>query len=207
MKRHNTQKLFWKRWPYKVILELQPAKEFTGWRVSRETSQKRSADAEVIKKWCNSMFDDCGIRKESNLSVFLSNADDLKTLLDSWGHRVTAVWEPANDSAKDLLLQHSYDVVRTRPWYGKFPIRARILYNSDFKDNVASMFKTAVNSIDENDWHAAGLLKTIIDTGKTPRIYGWGQPLHLYLASNEDAIMLRLQCGDYIERFEKIRAP
>jgi hypothetical protein len=61
--------------------------------------------------------------------------------------------------------------------------------------------------MDSDAWHAAGLLKDLIVRDELPKIYGWGQPLHLYLADADDAAMLRLTCGDSIERFERVRKP
>lgn len=207
MKRYYTQKLFWKRWLYKATLQVFPTREYVNsWQLSKESANGRNDDVKSIKKWCNSTFEDCGIRREINLSIFLTSESDVNTLVDYWGHRVLAIWQPENDNAKDILLGHAYDVVRSKPWYGKFSIRARIPCTKEFTSNAAPILKAAVNNI-EGDWWAAGLLKSTIDSGISPKIYGWGQPLYLYLADNEDAAMLRLHVGNYIERFERIRSP
>jgi hypothetical protein len=147
------------------------------------------------------------LRSESHLSVFLSTEEELNALIGYFGEKILEVWKPVSGTARELMVNHEYDVIRNRPWYGRFPIRARIKYNNDFRVKAVDNFKMAVNSFDVNDWHCAGLLKKIIDNDILPKTYGWGQPLHLYLASADDAAMLRLQCGDYIERFERIRPP
>jgi hypothetical protein len=37
--------------------------------------------------------------------------------------------------------------------------------------------------------------------------FACGQPYYLYLLDNDDAIMLKLQAGDWVERFERQRKP
>ncbi len=208
MKIHNTQRLFWKQWPYKAIVEIRPNVTQYGWRRStNEERAQRLQEFTLVERWCKARFPEAGIRKESHLSVFLSTQEELDTLIDHYGHRILEVWKPASESARDLLLAHSYDVVRAKPWYNKFPIRARILYNNDFRTQTLPTFKQAVNSIGDENWFAAGLLKELIEKEELPNVYGWGQPLHLYLASADDAAMLRLMCGDSINRFERIRTP
>ncbi len=210
MKIHNTQKLFWKKWPFKAIVEITPTRGSTyGWGRAKnpEILRQRSISINQAKSWCSKTFEDVGLRSESNLSVFLTSEEDLNALITYFGDKVLEVWKPVSESAKDIMLNHECDVVRKRPWYGKYPIRARISYNNDFRVKAVDNFKLAVNSLDPNDWHCAGLLKEIITKKELPRTCGWGHPLHLYLVSADDAAMLRLQCGDYIERFERIRPP
>lgn len=208
MKVHNTQRLFWKQWPYKAIVEVRPNIKEINWRRStNEERAQRHADFALIERWCKARFPNAGIRKESHLSIFLSTQEELDNLIDHYGHRILEIWKPASDNAKEILLAHSYDVVRAKPWYNKFPIRARILYNNEFRNQLLPSFKQAVSSIGEENWFAAGLLKTLIEKEELPNHYGWGQPLHLYLASADDAAMLRLMCGESIDRFERIRKP
>lgn len=208
MKIHNTQRLFWKQWPYKAIVKIEPTHDtMLGWRrLSNEDRKLRNAEFKKIESWCKARFPEAGIRKETNLSIFLNTEDELNELIDSLDNLVLEVWKPESDSAKDLLLTHGHDVVRKNLWYGKYPIRARICYNDEFRTKYVQHLKDAVSAL-ENDWHAAGLLKNIIEKQVLPRVYGWGQPLHLYLESSEDAAMLRLTCGDCIDRFERIRKP
>jgi hypothetical protein len=207
MKIRNTQKLFWKRWPIKAVIEIASKRQPAGWRLSREGHQERMEELTRVERWCKAHFPDSGIRKETHLSLFLDNEEQLTELLDYYEHKVIEVWKPASEATKELLLTHTYDIVRARPWYGKFPIRARICYTHEFRTVTLPAFKEAVKAIDPNAWHAAGLLKDLIVQDELPKIYGWGQPLHLYLETAEDATILRLTCGDCIERFERIRKP
>jgi len=209
MKIHNTQKLFWKKWPYKAIVEITPYRGSHGWGRARspETTRQRNISINQAKSWCLKMFEDVGLRSESHLSVFLSTEEELNTLIGYFGDKILEVWKPVNDSARELMINHEYDVIRSKPWYGRFPIRARIKYNNDFRVKAVDNFKIAVKSLDPSDWYCAGLLERIIIEDTLPKVYGWGQPLHLYLVSADDAAMLRLQCGDHIERFERIRPP
>ena len=209
MKIRNTQRLFWKQWPYKAIVEIKPnLYGYNNWRRSTSDERKqRAQDFAMVERWCKTRFPEAGIRKETHLSIFLSTEDELNSLIDYFGHRILEVWKPATDSAKDLMLEHTYDIVRAKPWYNKYPIRARIPYSDDFRTQHLASFKQAVKSIDPDDWYAAGLLKQAIDDDHLPRIHGWGQPLHLYLANADDAAMLRLMCGDSIQRFERVRKP
>lgn len=207
MKTHNTQRLFWKQWPYKAIIEVKPELRGMGWRrISDEDRRLRHEEFNRLLRWCKVRFPDAGIRRETNLSIFLSTEEELNDLIDSLDGNILEVWKPESNNAKDLLLTYGHDVIREKPWYGKFPIRARICYNDDFRRKYVASFKAAIASLDST-WHAAGLLKDIIEKETLPRVYGWGQPLHLYLENAEDAAILRLTCGDCIERFERIRKP
>lgn len=211
MKEHHTQKMFWKKWLYKAIIEIRPARQERSYGnhrflFTKENHRERTLEINRIKAWCTNNFSGCGLRCEGNLTVFLNDPSQIDTLVDQWGPRILEVWRPANDQAVDLLLEHTHDIIREKPWYGKYPIRAKILYNSDFRENALDMFKTAVKGMDPDDWHASGQLAIII-RADTAAGWSWGQPLHLYLASADDAAMLRLQCGSYIERFERVRPP
>jgi len=211
MKVHHTQRLFWKKWPIKAIIEIKPTRDDSvswtnTWRMSTQDKLLRREAFNRIERWCKNKFPESGIRKESNLSLFLNTEAELKELIDYNGHNVIEVWRPVNESAFNLLLEHSTDVVRAKPWYGKFTVRARIPYNSDFRNKGIIALRDALNNI-EDDWHCAGLLMDAITSSDFPNVYGWGQPLNLYLSSSDDAAMLKLQCGEYIERFERIRKP
>jgi len=205
MKEHLTQRLFWKKWPYKAIIEV-PARSAGSWH-SRRYNPERTAAVDKIKAWCKKNFTDYGLRCETFISVFLRTEAELNTLLDQYGHKITEVWKPESAGAEETLLKYEYDVVRAKPWYGKYTVRARINYDNDFRVKAVDNFRAAVRGLDPEDWHCAGLLKEVIDSDTLPSRFGWGQPLHLYLVSADDAAMLRLQCGDYIERFERIRPP
>jgi len=206
MKQHDTQRLFWKKWPYKAIIEISARRigHAAGFSYSRRNNSERQEEFARLKSWFKNHLPDAGIRCETNLSVFLSTEAELAEVLDAFGSKVIELWKPASDSSRELLIEHEFDVVRDRLWYGKYPIRARIPYTTDFRTKHVQTFREAVLSLGDDVWHAAGHLKDIITASKVDR-YGWGQPLHLYLASAEDAAMLRLQCGDYIERFERVR--
>lgn len=209
MKKYLTQKLFWKRWAFKAIIEIHPVRTSTGWS-RRQTEAERTArnnDFNRVVEWVNDHLPNSGQRREGNLSIFVETKEQLDLLVEYWEERVIAVWEPESTSTRDMLLSHTNDVVRAKPWYGKFPIRARVLYTNEFKDKGIASFKLAVNGLDPDDWHAKGLLEDVIRAPALPKAHAWGQPMHLYLASTDDAAMLKLQCGDYIERFEKIRPP
>ena len=208
MKEHSTQKLFWKKWPFKAIIKISAGRSghSGGYSFSRRNSSERQEEFAKLKKWFKKHLPDVGIRCETHFSVFLATEAELAEVLDAWGHKVLEVWKPESESAKELLIEHEYDVVRDRLWYGKYPIRARISYTDEFRTRHAPAFREAVKSLGNETWHAAGQLKELIDNAELLR-FGWGQPLYLYLVSAEDAAMLRLQCGDYIQRFERIRKP
>jgi len=207
MKEHSTQKLFWKKWPYKAIIRITAGRSLHGgYSFSRRNNTERIEEFARLKEWFKNHIPDAGIRCETHFSVFLATEAELAEVLDAWGHKVLEVWRPKSESAKELLVEHEYDVVRDRLWYGKYPIRARIPYTAEFRLKHLQPFRDAVLSLGEGNWHAAGQLLDIIAKSNVSR-YGWGQPLHLYLTSAEDAAMLRLLCGDYIERFERVRKP
>ncbi len=204
MKVNHTQKLFWKKWPYKAIIQIENRRSHTGSYYTRKNSFERLEEFARVKRWCLKNFPKAGIRCETNLSIFLATEDELNSLLDHYGHKVLAVWKPQSETAKDLLTDHEFDVVRDRLWYGKYPIRARIPFNNTLVEKGIDSIKTALPSL--NEWHCAGTLNEMLLKGSKSR-YGWGQPLYLYLSDADDAAMLRLMCGDYIERFERIRKP
>jgi len=208
MKTHSTQKLYWKKWPYKVIIELLPHEDkSSSWNLTKNNRTKRYAASNKIKAWCETKFMDFGLRREINISIFLHTEDEVNTLLCSYGHLAIELWAPVNDAAKELLLDHRHDVIRAKPWYGKFSIRALIPYTQKLRTGDPLLLKTAVSNIDSDDWHAAGMVGNIIKHGKMYSNYAWGQPMYIYLKEDSDAAMLRLQLGTLVERFERIRKP
>jgi len=213
----DTQKLFWKQWPIKIVIRANVSRSHANLNVARfelkkpyfldlEDRQKKLREVGEIIKVVKKEVPAAGVRREGNVSVFVSTEKELEKILGLYSHRIVEVWKPKNDKAKRLLFEHTADVVRERPWYGRFKIRARILYTSHLKNEIEN-FKAAVNSLEQNSWHAAGLLMNILKSVNSINSYAWGQPLYLYLSSNDDAALLKLQCGTVIERFERIRAP
>jgi len=209
MKEHLTQKLFWKKWPYKAIIEISStrASNTGNWSYSRRNTSERAKEFARLKEWFKNHLPNAGLRCEAHLSVFLSTEQELADVIDTFGSNVIETWKPASESARNLLIEHEFDVVRDRMWYGKFPIRARIPYNHEFRSKGSYILKSALESVEKENWYCAGLLHKIVASSTLPTVYGWGQPLHLYLIDSDDAVMLRLYCGDFIERFERIRKP
>ena len=205
MKVNHTQKLFWKKWPFKAIIRIENGRTYTGSYYTRKNSFERLEEFGRVKRWCLKKFPEAGVRCETNLSIFLSTEEELNALIDHYGHKVLAVWKPQSESAKDLLVGHEFDVVRDRLWYGKYPIRARIPFDRHFTEKGVEVIQSALPSLTE--WHCAGALFDMLVKENKKNRYGWGQPLYLYLSDADDAAMLRLMCGDYIERFERVRNP
>ncbi len=176
-------------------------------RVRWEDAAANALSRSKFRQWFKKHHPDCGIRCESNISVFLSTREEVEHVLDTWKKYVEEIWEPADESSLSEMKDHVYDVVRDSYWYKKFPIRARVLYTPEFRLNGLPMLRDALSSIDADSWTAKGLLMDLIGepTGRIP--WACGQPVYLYLLENEDAIMLKLQAGDWIDRFERIRKP
>ena len=204
MKQSKTQKLFWKKWPYKATIKLDNENNGNPWSRGWRTSHARLESIRQFRDWAAIRFPEAGIRCETHLSIFLSTEEELEDLIDAYKHKILEVWRPVSNSALDKLLEHEYDIVRDRPWYGKYPLRARIPFNNEFKNKGVVALRDALHQLD--DWHCQGILERMI-RGENTSAYGWGQPLHLYLSNPDDAAMLRLMCGDYIERFERVRNP
>lgn len=216
MKHSVTQRLFWKRWPYKVLLKfnttrsnrlssLGSTRRYNHWLDSGSIEDLRVKSQ--FRQWFKKHHPDGGIRSESGISVFLSTQDEVDNVVDAWKKHVVEVWAPSNAASLTTMQDHVYDVVRSTLWYRRFPIRARILYTQEFRHAGLSALRDALSGMEPDHWMAKGLLMDLINepTGRIP--WAWGQPVYLYLLDNEDAIMLKLQAGDSIDRFERIRAP
>jgi hypothetical protein len=216
MKHSITQRLFWKRWPYKVLLKFaqdRSNRSSTGTKshgLSRWLNDKNLEDFRLksqFRQWFKKHHPEGGIRSESGMSVFLSTQEEVDNVVDAWKKYVVEVWAPSTQASLTVMQDHVYDVVRSTLWYRKFPIRARILYTQEFRHNGLPSLRDALSGMERDHWLAKGLLMDLINEpmGRVP--WAWGQPVYLYLLDNEDAIMLKLQAGDYIDRFERIRAP
>lgn len=216
MKKCVTQRLYWKQWPYKIILG-EESKEVRAnnfsWHARsnfiKPTSKESAAWKSQLRRWFKKNFPNGGIRQETRISLFLHTQEEVDLVLDSWKNLVLELWEPASSEALTLMQDHVHDVVREHPWYRRYPIRARILYSQEFKTNGIGQLKEIVDQLDEENWHAGGLLNTLLKHGNKLTKLPWpcGQPFYLYLADNDDAVMLKLQAGDWIERFERQRKP
>lgn len=214
MKHNITQRLFWQRWPYKVLLHFSSPgaakKSAPGLRHVSDWS-KENIDALRLKsqfrQWFKKHHPEGGIRAESGVSVFLNTQDEVDSVVDAWKKYVTEVWAPSTQTSLATMQDHIYDVVRGTLWYRRFPIRARILYNEEFRHSGLSAVRDALAGMEPDHWLARGLLLDLINEPQGRIPWAWGQPVYLYLLDNEDAIMLKLQAGDSIERFERIRAP
>lgn len=210
----QTQRLFYKKWPFKVLVKVD-----TGPKVERASSQAlystytqmRDTDETYkfkskFKRWFKRHLPDGGIRCERTISLFLNNQEEVDFVCDAWTHNVLEVHAPESEEAMVLLKDNVYDIVRKHNWYRKYPVRARILYTRDFASDGRKLLEDSLKQIEDDDWHCQGTLMSALDDhGNLP--YACGQPYYLYLKSNDDAVILRLTCGDYIERFERIRKP
>lgn len=213
MKQRQTQRLFWKKWPYKIVLDLavpEKPQPIHAVRWTRLAINRRESRPEWInfRRWQKKNLPDCGLRSEGDCaSLFLDTQEQVDLVTDTWTSYVKEIWSPKNTAALEAMRSHVYDVIRENPWYRRFPIRARVLYTQDFRASGLAQFKQALESLEQTNWHAAGALKTLLgqDDGRAP--YAFGQPYYLYLTNNDDAVMLKLQVGDWIERFERQRKP
>lgn len=215
IKEKLTQRLFWKKWPYKVILGENTSKGSMGTLLSSlkfqtqptlKQDQAHYALGSGFTRWFKSHYPDYSMRKEYRISVFLATREQVDHIIDNWGKHVLEVWSPANATAVQLMQDHIHDIIRERPWYNKFSIRARILYTHDLRTRGIDDLRQAVKQV-EHGWHAGGVLQKILSDPTTKIPYSYGQPMYLYLKDNDDAIMLRLQLNEWIDRFERQRPP
>lgn len=210
MKKKISQRLYWKQWPYKIILGKEGDERKMPWkhRFIKATDDETYAWHSQFRRWFKKNFPEAGLRQEGRISVFLKTQEQVDILVDAWNNYILEIWSPESEQALTLMENHVYDVIRPEPWYKKYPIRARILYNQEFKMRGLEQMRDAVKQIDSENWHAGGLLKTLLSDKIQSKVpYPCGQPFYLYLLDNEDAIMLKLQVGDWIDRFERQRKP
>jgi hypothetical protein len=211
MKNCVTQRLFWKQWPYKIVLgdEKDSSRwEYKLYRYTKNVDADTYAWKSTFRRWFKKTFPGGGIRNEMNISVFLKTKEEVDLVIETWPKMVLELWAPESAEALVLMQDHVYDVVRENPWYNKFPIRARILWTTEFRHQGLELIKSAVSQMDPDLWHAGGQLKALLSNSTTVKIpFACGQPYYLYLFDNDDAIMLKLQAGDWVERFERQRKP
>lgn len=217
MKKRSTQRLFWKKWPYKVIVNLsipeRPATVPTvRWTKTHARQREHHPEWDNFRRWQKKNLAGTGMRGEgSSISLFLETQDQVDLITDTWGKYVTEVWAPESAQALETMQSHVYDVVREHPWYRRFPVRARILYTRDFYREGIDQLRLALEGMDKENWYAAGALERLLSSQPGSKLtgisYPYGQPYYLYLAGNDDAVMLKLQVGDWIDRFERQRKP
>lgn len=214
MKRQTTQRLFWQKWPYKVILDFsQDSRPIIPSTTSRWVRPNRSMthpEWANFRRWQKKNLEGTGMRSEGgHISAFLATKEQLELVLDTWTKFVSEVWEPSSEEALTLMKDHVFDVVREHPWYRKYPIRARLLYTQEFQHKGLPSIRQALEGIEHENWYAAGALNVILNEKEPGFNYPWpyGQPYYLYLTDNDDAVMLKLQVGDWIDRFERQRKP
>lgn len=216
MIRNITQRLFWKQWPYKVLMRFpddenhvrvitHERRMMTRW-VKKESLENLRIKSQ-FRQWFKKHHPEGGIRSESGISVFLHTQEEVDNVVDAWKKYVSEVWAPSNQASLALMQNHAHDIVRATPWYKRFPIRARILYTEEFRHSGLPILRDALSGMESDHWLAKGLLMDLINEPKGRIPWSWGQPVYLYLLENEDAIMLKLQAGDWIDRFERVRAP
>lgn len=217
MKTFDTQHLFYKQYPYKVTVTLPYQHNGSALHYINNNEKwpdylKRTSENKKIratfKKWCQDNLSQFGSRSEGNVfSVFLATAEDVQILMDNCQHEILNFWRPKNENAAALLSSHLNDIVRDHPWYSKFYLRAKISYTREFMTHGLLPLQVALNGIAADEWHASGLLGKLLSHPRTTYGYCGGQLFNLYLKNEEDALLLRLHCGQYISKFERIRAP
>lgn len=215
MKQRVTQRLFWKKWPYKVIVDFsvpeRPATVHTSrWTKAHTRQREMHPEWANFRRWQKKTLSGTGLRGEGGcISLFLETQDQVDQVTGTWYKYVKEVWAPASDQALETMQSHVHDVVREHPWYKRYTIRARILYTSEFRrDGGLDALRDALSGIDRENWHAAGALDLLLANPSAKSLpWPYGQPYYLYLADNDDAVMLKLQVGDWIDRFERQRKP
>jgi len=226
----NTQRLFWKKWPYKVILGTNPGRSRKMTRLLLADSFNpvqnltRNTDTYIWSlqffRWFTTNFSDCRIRRETNISVFVNTEEQVKEVVDNWKKYVIEVWSPVNQNALTLMSDHINDVIRAKPWYNEYNTRLVIPYTKELKSRGLDQLVSSIMQLEQDKWHAGGTLKLIIECSLSTLQnnkklqkqirhlpYSHGQILYLYLKDIEDAIMLKLQFSEWIERIERQRNP
>lgn len=219
----NTQRLFWKKWPYKLVLGEHSKRRSV---LNPMTNRYLARDNEnyvwsmQFYRWFKLNYSDCRIRRENHFSVFVSTEQQVKEIIDSWNKYVLEVWAPTNQTALALMHNHINDVVRAKPWHGEYSIRLVIPYTKELKAQGIDQIAHALVHIEREKWHVSGLFERILDShfdsasgavasARQQRHlpYPYGQTFYLYLKDSDDALMLKLQLSEWIERIERQRNP
>lgn len=225
----NTQRLFWKKWPYKIVLgERKGRRNLSDSLLPNKLRQlAREDDTRIwsmqFYRWFKINYSDCRIRRETCTSVFVNTEEQVKEIIDSWGKYVLQVWSPTNQNALELMSNHINDVVRAKPWHGEYSIRLVIPYTKELKTQGMDQLVHALIQLEREKWHVSGLFERILDSHfdsnngvLTAAIaaqkqrhlpYPYGQTFYLYLKDSDDAVMLKLQLSEWIARIERQRNP
>lgn len=218
LKRKNTERLYWSKWPFKLVLtvaerldNLPPANFWLSdnwsqrWvkdiRLNRKIAL--TASASIINTIENDGVEGFGKRLEGHhLSLFFYRIEEVEKYAELFSDIAIELWAPVSKQVEqEMIDDKTHTVYRKKYWYGKYPIRVKILFTRELRNLGQDEIRTALANLD--DWKLVGQLYDTLYGDK--EIYSIGQPYYIYLGSDEDAAMFRLLCDRWIDKFERIK--
>jgi hypothetical protein len=189
MQRFHTTKLFFGKYPYKILLarsdHVDDQQRYTGWTV--HNACVFLADNNIEHRMYNQVRHGGKHKKRItiNSSLFLRKKDDFEKCINLWRDWIQSVTSPFKDEHVSLLQDRTELIVRKTLLYKKY--QYVVAFKREYKDDMSELSEW----INDN-------LKISPKESATAKWYEYGWNPRLYLADENDLVLVKLTHGDRI---------
>jgi hypothetical protein len=185
MERYYTCKLFYKRFPYRILINRSINRKKpdyqTGYTVESATEflKTHNIDHRMYNRVSGKS------RITINSSIFLKTRNDFDVCLDKWRENVKSITAPYKEEHVQLLSGNTEIVIREKLLYNRF--RYAVTFKASMYDDERTEFENWLKSTFQQDSS---------NQSSTKYMLGW-QP-RLYLNNDADLVLTKLTYSEHI---------
>jgi hypothetical protein len=187
-KKHKIEKLFYKRYPFKVCINWQGPeviKDFYEFRVNKETVEKYQKR-------------EIRFRHETDLSIFLKDKATYDEVIDGFQKYIIAVWEPGSQKEEQFLSENNhkkYLVDRLR--WNKFRFKVHFNYKKLKSNDYVTRLNAFIKNNDEHVKSKPMLTKFLKNPG------WWCAGMELYVDDDKTLVKFLMIFSDVVVQVDE----
>lgn len=204
-----TQKMYYKKYIYKLIFEVDRSKLVKStskqnyfYSKYHSYTNRMQVINDLLKQIDqNVKSDDYRLRAENvRISLFTSSLDDVTSLVANLGHRLVEFERPYNDNHIQIMDNFRKVVVRNSLFEKEFKFKIYLKCDYRRRETRYADVQYFLENLDSK-WTVNSTLNRFFNTAMTGRHLGWTAAV--YLTSAEDLMMFQLRFNDDIAKIEE----
>ena len=194
MQKNYTSRLFYKKYPYKITFHRTGNIDSKSWM--KEWTPHNCIKLLERKKIDFRVYTKIKIQKRKrqvtvNMSLFVGNQDEYDYCIKKWNKFIDSVTEPYNQTHVDILKDNTHIVIREKLIYQRYK----------YVVNFRRTWRLNVDDI--NAWIASNFKNALAIQAAKYVGYGWNP--RLYLANEEDLVLVKLTWAERIRQITVVR--
>jgi hypothetical protein len=204
-----TQKMYYKKYIYKLIFEVDRSKLVKStskqnyfYSKYHSYSNRMQVINELLKQIDHHVkSDDYRLRAENvRISLFTSDINDVTSLITNMSDRLVEFERPFNDNHIQILDNFRKVVVRNSLFEKEFKFKIYLKYDHKMRETRYHSVQNFLESLDSK-WSVNSTLNRFFNTAITGRHIGYTAAV--YLTSAEDLMMFQLRFNEDILKIEE----